>query len=546
MRSTLLLSVFSTYCQAQTVELEFVDDASGKPIAGRIKFDVGEKRVSRPRGVLVEGGWWLAESKFALSPKGGDYEFMVQRGPEFVNVRGGFTVEKKSKDTVLIEVPRSTDMHAENWYSGDHDCRLIPELTRRWQAAEALDCVASLPRDLADNPRTDSESGQTARNHREEGTLQELLEPDVVGLRMGLESECSNSKHGPIILHRIGHSVANLEKTPEADPSQKSTEISGLMNLLRSTIGREGVVPELMTSWARDVPLLLSSKGVRSVQVLNHTNRPLADDVLTISPRSENTGIFGRVHSHLGKDTIVHALFAPLDFEDRLRYKGGRGVGLISEQLFWTMLESGLRLTPTAGSGFGESETHLGYNRIYGFHEQTPDAMRWLQAVSLGQTTITNGPLLRTLVNQLPPGTTQSSSRGTPIDLDIDVSLTVREPVDYLDVLFNGEPLYSAKLEEHHQRNQFPPLQIEESGWLVIRVITAHEKGYRMATTAPFYFEFDGKPRISKKACEFMLAWLKNAASNIKQNPEDWNDYAAPMIEAHRFWTEQISKATAP
>jgi hypothetical protein len=124
--------------------------------------------------------------------------------------------------------------------------------------------------------------------------------------------------------------------------------------------------------------------------------------------------------------------------------------------------------------------------------------------------------------------------------------LTVREPVDYLDVLFNGEPLYSAKLEEHYERNQFPPLQIEESGWLVIRVVTAHEKGYRLATTAPFYFEFDGKPRISKTACEFMLAWLKNAASDIKQNPKDWSNYSAPMIEAHRFWTEQIAKATVP
>lgn len=531
------------------MELEFVDDESGKPIAARIKFDVGEKRVSRPRGVLVEGSWWLAESKFALSPKGGDYEFLVQRGPEFVNVRGGFTVEKKSKDTVLIEVPRSTDMHAENWYSGDHDCRLIPELTRRWQAAESLDCVASIPRDLAGNPRIDSESGQAAKRQKqqkEEETLQELLEPDVVGLRMGLESESFNSTHGPIIMHRVRPAVANLEKTPELDPSQGNAAISGLMNLLRSTIGQEGVVPELMNSWSRDVPLLLSSQGVRSVQVLNHTNRPLADDVLTISPRSEDLAVFGRIHSQRGQDRMVHALFAPLDFKDRLRYKGGRGVGLISEQLFWTMLESGLRITPTAGSGFGESETHLGYNRVYSFHEQAPDAMRWLQAVSLGQTTITNGPLLRTLINQLPPGTTQSSSRGTPIDLDIGVSLTVREPVDYLDVLFNGEPLYSAKLEEHYERNQFPPLQIEESGWLVIRVVTAHEKGYRLATTAPFYFEFDGKPRISKTACEFMLAWLKNAASDIKQNPKDWSNYSAPMIEAHRFWTEQIAKATVP
>jgi len=159
---------------------------------------------------------------------------------------------------------------------------------------------------------------------------------------------------------------------------------------------------------------------------------------------------------------------------------------------------------------------------------------------------VTNGPLLRTLINGVPPGAVQAVYDGEPLPLSIAVSLAVREPVDYLDVVFNGETLYSAKLEEHYRKGEFPEITIDKSGWLVIRVITEHEEGYRMATTAPFYYEVDGKPRISRRAVEFFQAWLARSVARIEQDETLASDYRTSIERAQQFWADRLEQANAP
>lgn len=152
---------------------------------------------------------------------------------------------------------------------------------------------------------------------------------------------------------------------------------------------------------------------------------------------------------------------------------------------------------------------------------------------------VSNGPLLRVSINGQQPGSVQASYRGQSIPLDIAASLAVREEVDYLDVVFNGETIYSAKLEDHYQRGEFPPLEISESGWVVVRVITGFNKGYRYATTAPFYFEFDGKPRVARDAVTFFQNWLNNAADEIGQS-DDQESYKSLIQQSQNFWQEKL------
>ena len=59
------------------------------------------------------------------------------------DLRGGFKMDKKTRDIVTVEIPRSTDMHAENWYSGDHHATLDVLPIARWQRAHAVDLVVS-------------------------------------------------------------------------------------------------------------------------------------------------------------------------------------------------------------------------------------------------------------------------------------------------------------------------------------------------------------------------------------------------------------------
>ena len=181
-----------------------------------------------------------------------------------------------------------------------------------------------------------------------------------------------------------------------------------------------------------------------------------------------------------------------------------------------------------------------------GVENTDPSVDTWWHGLEHGASFISNGPLLRAIVNGSPPGSVHPGYRGEAIPLDIAVSLAVREKVDYLDVIFNGETLYNAKLEDHYKRGEFPELSVSESGWLVIRVVTAQEDGYRYASTAPFYFEFEGKPRVSKKSVEFFQGWLERSIEAIDRDDEQRLHNADRKESARQFWDNLKSRATVP
>jgi hypothetical protein len=305
---------------------------------------------------------------------------------------------------------------------------------------------------------------------------------------------------------------------------------------------------EITQLWSADVPILLADPKVRCARILSFANRPKKDDAIAF-PKQENSDAdaFGSVLMSLGKERLSIPVLAPFPVKDRIRYKGPRGAGMLAEAIYWQALEAGLRLTPTAASGFGiVPETTMGYNRMYAYCDSEPTSEAWWNAVAQGETFVTNGPLLRVLINGVPPGTVQASYRGEPIGLHIDVSLAVREPVDYLDVIFNGESLYNAKLEDHYRRGEFPELTLDRSGWVIVRVITAHEEGYRYASTAPYYLEFNGQPRISKQAVQFFQDWLERSGRMDGGAGDVAEGRSEAFSNATRFWRDRLERANAP
>jgi hypothetical protein len=289
---------------------------------------------------------------------------------------------------------------------------------------------------------------------------------------------------------------------------------------------------------------LLACDAIRSVQLLSSYNRPDGDDRLILS-KEQTKGTIGKVQLTRGKEKIPSKVFAPIEADDVVRFKDPRSVGKLSETIYWQMLEAGLQITPTAGSGFNGNDTQVGYNRVYVYSETQPDQASWWRAIAQSHTFVTNGPLLRAKINDLPPGSIQTSYRGQRIALDISVSLSVREPVDYLDVVFNGDTIYSAKLEDHYKRGEFPPIEIDKSGWLVIRIVTDHNKGYRFATTAPFYFVFDGKPRVSRKAVTYFQQWQKAATDHLAESPNQLERYQPWIERSTRFWESRLIQSNA-
>ncbi len=526
-------SFVPAHCFGQgNVELQFSDKENEDPVSARIVFTNSSKKLIRPKNVLFAGDQWLAESKLKLLPPNGEYEFLVQRGPEFKEIHGGFTIERGAKDSVPVEIPRSVDMHSEHWYSGDHFSRLPTAELNRWQLADAVDFVVSTEPNT--NPKPGTPKQARVRNKLTEPTKQEMPShptSDSVGLRLNSSSQYLEWEHGAVLLHG---------STLDAATSDTSEAFRSLYNAK----GQDKVVAELVRPWSRDVPLLLASESIRSVQLLSSYNRAGGDDRLTLS-NEQSKGVLSKVNLTRGKDKIPSEVFAPIDTDDLVRFKGPRGVGKLSEEIYWQMLEAGLQITPAAGSGFNGNDTNVGYNRVYVYSETPPDQVSWWHSIAQGHTFITNGPLLRANINGLPPGSIQTSYRSQSISLDISVSLTVREPVDYLDVVFNGDTIYSAKLEDHNKRGEFPPIEIDKSGWLVIRIVVDHNNGYRFATTAPFYFVFDGKPRVSRKAVSYFQQWQNSATDYLAKSPNQLKLYQPWIERSTLFWESQMMQTNA-
>lgn len=536
------------------VTLETSDDASGEPCSARIEFLKSAKRIKADRKTLAFGDTWLAEDSLKLQPSTGDFEFLARRGPEFKEIRGGFTIEGRAKDIVAIPIPRAVDMHAESWFSGDMSCECDPKQSWRWQVADAIDMVVQsslavtkstaaakpLPSKRNDAPEA---SSPEISGYRWQSVAREFRSPElglaVHRIPMALESEASSSNPTEPIT-----AESNTEERSTGWPQSASVHSDAYRCLHASQDDRDSM-GELTQLVGRDVPILLAFPKVRLARVLNQSNRPKSDDLL-VFPKGDSSSEFARLMMTLGKDRIGVPILAPFDPQDRIRYKGPRGAGMVAEQVYWQMLEAGLRVTPTAASQFGRMETHLGYNRVYAYIESDPTADGWWRAVQSGATFVSNGPLLRVLINGMPPGSVQAAYRGESIPLDISVSLGVREPVDYLDVVFNGETLYSAKLEDHYRKGEFPELSVRESGWMVVRVVTGNEDGYRMASTAPFYFEFDGKPRVSRKAIAFFQTWLERSETAIQAAADLREPYRDLLGQATRFWSMQRERCTAP
>ncbi len=482
---------FASQAKGQAkLQITFLDDDTGKPISARFEH-VDPKKAFRPKGALAVGRWILVEGETRWSPPQGNHLFRVFRGPEFDILDGGLTVEANAEDSKTIRIKHRTPLSDEGWFSGDLLAALPSDTLSRWQRADGLNVVSTTLAMGPEEPKKplDRKAIELSKNDK---------------LHEGIAGYWDRRPGSGLLLHNYRPS----ESVPVDDPSSK---------LLVQAKRDPHTIAEIQALWARDVPIWLASRRIDTVQLLS-------DHLLPDQARS------------------MQGIRNP----DEARFRGTKGLGRLVESIYWQMLEAGLRIAPSAGSGFGQGklDTHLGYNRIYVQVDGEPNADEWWKGLVAGRSFVTNGPLLRATIHDHPPGYLFQASQGQKIPLEIDLKLAVRDRVEYLDVIHNHRTLYQARLEQHMEKGRFPDLEITESGWLLIRVVTEHDKSYRLATTAPFYFEFDSKPRISRKAVEFFQTWLENSASEIGKDAQAKARHQPYLDAARKFWQQQLEAST--
>lgn len=475
------------------VEIDFVDKDTQHPLECRVKILDGRGRPQRARGALFHNGWNLIQSPLVFNGGIGEYTYQAFHGPRYSPSAGGFTIFEEGQGVDIVRLPNHCNLKREGWFGGDLLSLTSASKTEQWLAAEDLQMSAIASGKIV------PEIAETSELAKQEpfGWVEESSYRDI----------------------RTGSGLTFHHWMP---PAEVPRDLPSSRLIVLAKNAEPAALPvhvEIQRLWARDVPIWLASNRIDSVQVI-----------------SEHLDHEGK------KETKFEVLVDP----EPGRFRGKLGPGRMLEFIYWQILEAGLEIPPSAGSGFGRrSNNPLGYNRVYTKPAELT-VKSWWEALAAGNSFITNGPLLRVRVNDQAPGATFESREGVALQADVALTLTVGDPVQYLDVIFNGQTIYQARLDEYaKQGGRIPVLPINESGWMVVRVLTEVDQTYRFASTAPYYFKVGGAKRVSRKAVEFFQSWLQEAKEQIESAGQAQNQ--APYVQAAtRFWDERLEQATAP
>lgn len=479
------------------LQIQAVDRDTGKPLAVRMHLKDARGKAVRPLKVPYWHDHFTFDGSITLELSPGAYTFEMEHGPEYKIRYGNFSLERDSEDTKVIDLHRAVNMRKENWYAGDLHLTREPAELELLMRAEELDVAADVTwwnkKSLFDKKSPPKEAFVRTGDNR------------VMHMLGGRDERAGAS----LLFHKVTERVI-LEDAGKEFPSpfaiaQQAREQAGAHVCARSAL-----------LW--DLPALIAAGQLDSFLLAGET---FERESIRETPAWEKP-----------RDTAL--------------YPGSSGAGRWSQAVYFHLLNCGLRIPPAAGSGSGLAANPAGYNRVYVYCEEfTPD--NWWQGLKEGRSVITNGPLLRPLVNGEPPGHIFSAEQGQTVELSIALNLATRDKIDYLEVIQDGRVIHETRLDEWAKAGgKLPTVKFERSGWLVVRAVTSVSKTYRFAMTAPYYVEIGYKPTISKKSAQFFLDWLTERARRITlPDGEQRQAVMAPHRAAREFWQQKVAEANA-
>jgi len=520
-----LVSLTSAAFAAGNGELEIraVDSATGKPIAVRVHLKDARGKTVRPPKVPFWNDYFVLPGSMVLELPVGTYTFEMERGLEYKTRYGHFILERNASDNTVVEMNRFIDMTKEGWWSGDlyvdqptkdielfmqaddlHVAALVdwgtqPALKRAMPAAKgkALPTKAAKADDAASAGPVRFDTNRfygrlAGRDDRAAGLLLMFNLTEIPSPWSTLALSGSDSK-------------ALAPEYPSA------------VDLLKGARNQPGKHADIGRPFSWDLPVWVASGMVDSVNVAgDHLWRDGMQLPLLGKPREGTLG--------------------PSKMD----------AGAWSQTVYFHLLNCGLRLPPTAGSGNGVTPSPIGYNRVY-VHcgdELTWDS--WWENLRKGRVVVTNGPLLQPLVNGELPGHVFQAEEGQVVQLETALNLSTREKIDYLELIKDGKVEHEVRLDQWAKEGgRLPTLTFDRSGWMLVRARTTNGQTYRFAMTAPYYVEIGYKPTISKASAQFFLDWVIERAKQLKLEDAEQR---AEVLKYHRaardYWQKKVDEAT--
>jgi hypothetical protein len=313
----------------------------------------------------------------------------------------------------------------------------------------------------------------------------------------------------------------------------------------------------------RDLPLILRAEHLKDVQAPKFAEflpansdrsaikiaRVPYDWNLPVWLTSGGVDAIELIHTHSLRDSVV-------DNEDdgrprdRSLFPGKSGNGRWSEAVYYHVLDCGFRIPPVAGSGSGRNDNPVGTNRVYAFCGDEFSPERWWADVTAGRVFVTNGPLLRPMVEGQPPGYVFHLDAAGSLTLEIGLNLATRVPVEYLQIIKDGRVDADVRLADWKQKKgRLPPVTFDDSGWFLIRAVTNNQAMHQFASSGPYFVEKAGRPRVSRASVQFFLDWIRAAEARVHDMPKleanERESLLAEQARAREHFEQLLSTANA-
>lgn len=490
------LSTQSLASAAGELTLTIVDAATGKPFPCRMHLRNDKDKSQRAAKTIFWNDHFVFPGTVKLKLPGGTYHFEIEHGPEYVVRNGYFVMQNQSKDQQTHDLKRVCNMVDEGWWSGDL------HVHRPTKDAEQLMLADDLH--VAGFVTWSEKKSEWARRPPPEEPVKRFDGNRYYDLLTG-ESE---SPGGTLLF-------LNLAKPMAPGDAAEAVSQWGLLSAARNE-PTAWIDASRVTAW--DLPLWLASGRVDSIELCDDQfGRSATTDDPTGRPR------------------------------DKKSLPGAEGIGTWSHQIYYHLLNCGLRIPPSAGSGSGESGNPVGYNRVYVWVDKENFSYEnWWKGFRLGRSMVTNGPLIRPFANHRQPGHVFQAPEGESLSFDVGLNFSARnsEPISYFELIKDGRVAQSLRYEEFATSGRFAPLEFEESGWFLVRAVVDNVDTYRFATSAPWYVEVGDKPtRVRKASAQFFLDWLNERREAIEKEG-DLKSAAGQSVwdQATEFWEKLVAQ----
>lgn len=479
------------------VHLRVVDEAENA-LPCRIHLKDEARKVVRPDGLPFWHDHFVCNGVAKLDLPPGDYTFEVERGPEYSLATGALKVSASGAQSVTNRLRRLVNLSKEGWWSGElhvHRPAADIELLMR---AEDLHIAPVITWWNNRNPWTNAASPANLLVRFDGNRFYHL---------MGGEDE------------RNGGALLYFNLSQPLDIAGAGREYPSPMKFLAEARRHTGVWVDIEKPFWYDTPVWLASGRVDSVGIAHN-------------------------HMHRGGVLANEAWGRP---RDKQRFPDPQGNGFYTQEIYYHMLNAGLRLPPSAGSASGVLPNPVGYDRAYVHLDGELTYEKWWDGLRAGRVFVSNGPLLRCRANGQLPGHVFKSPAGQELEINLEAALDSRDPVSSIEIIQNGQVLRTVSHSEWKRTGSLGKITFEASGWFLIRAIADVPATFRFASTGPFHVEAvpTGR-RISRTSARFFLDWVRERIQQVNlDEPHQQEEVMQHHRAAEKFWQNKVAQANA-